>query len=69
MPHAWHRCLVLVPTAECPPAAETLPPCDSQMPYHALCEGDGECATDARADNCPGGSDVYQRVPCLQEAS
>ena len=50
-----------VPQAECPSNAN-LPRCD-QVGLGEYCEADGECATDANADNCQRW-DVYQIVEC-----
>mmetsp|Transcript_31762 Transcript_31762/g.101317 ORF Transcript_31762/g.101317 Transcript_31762/m.101317 type:complete len:2320 (+) Transcript_31762:93-7052(+) len=63
-------CLNLASQAECPASLEEanqLPGCD-QAAVGELCEADGECGTDVKADNCPYGRggetlrDVYRRV-------
>ena len=63
--HPCGMCLVLVPTAECPADAEHLSSCGSSTAMEQLCEADGECATNAAANNCDGKWDVYRRVSCV----
>ena len=42
---------------------QTAPICSTGLQIGAWCEGDGECGTQAHVNNCPGGFDVYLRVP------
>ena len=39
------------------------PRCSAGIKIGAWCEGDGECGTRTHLNNCPGGFDVYRRVP------
>ena len=58
-------CLQLVESASCPFPSAGLPDC-AAVDVGGLCSSDnGECGTDANADNCnPLGRDVYKRFDC-----
>jgi hypothetical protein len=63
-------CLRLVGGSECPStdAMEMLPNCDQLHAVGELCEGDGECGTAPRANNCNGNGDVYMRCTAAPSA-
>ena len=45
---------------ECPVEPD-LPKCNS-VEVGELCDGDGECGTDNKLNNCPGAWDIYRKV-------
>ena len=55
-----------VPALECPSSmriSQSMLDCN-EVNLGSYCEGDGECGTDTNANNCAGGHDIYQIVPC-----
>lgn len=52
--------LTPIAAADCPSDAN-IQPCDEVAPGE-LCEGDGECGTDASLDNCGRAYDVYRKA-------
>lgn len=57
-------CLDILPSQWCP-EEPNLPSC-LEVTIGELCEGDGECGTDDKLDNCSGTFDIYSRVECTE---
>jgi len=59
-------CLRLIGSSECPADPNLSAGCTAtEVAVGELCEADdNENGTDANADNCSGGYDVYERIPC-----
>ena len=64
-------CLIEEKTCQAHMLSKSAPRCSAGIQIGTWCEGDGECGTRAHLNNCPGGFDVYRRVPatCIDKHS